>query len=187
MKSSKGAEFERKISKQLSLWWSNGERDDIFWRSQQSGGRATIRRKKELTTANQEGDLTAMHPMGQPLIDLISIELKCGYPEFTIEGILNRTRLTKPILRLFIEQCEKEISKGRPYWWLIVRQHLRAEIILFDTPFRQWLRRENFSSWTELDRLSLKFEKWNLSCCRLEEFLNSLKTDRFREKLEEEK
>ena len=42
----KGGEYERTVCKKLSLWVSNGTRDDIFWRSAMSGGRATLQRKK---------------------------------------------------------------------------------------------------------------------------------------------
>ncbi|MBM3120244.1 MAG: hypothetical protein FJ006_12010, partial [Chloroflexi bacterium] len=60
--SSKGASFERDISRQLSLWWTHGERDDVFWRSSMSGGRATVRAKKGQKTAYQNGDITATDP-----------------------------------------------------------------------------------------------------------------------------
>ena len=44
-KSQKGGAWEREFSKYLSLWITEGERDDVFWRSSQSGGRATQRAK----------------------------------------------------------------------------------------------------------------------------------------------
>lgn len=53
----KGQDLERSISRQLSLWWSNGEADDWFWRASQSGGRATQRAKKGMRTLNSAGDL----------------------------------------------------------------------------------------------------------------------------------
>lgn len=58
----KGNEFERQISKKISLWLSNNQRDDLFWRTQLSGGRYTIRKKKDIQTKNQEGDITATDP-----------------------------------------------------------------------------------------------------------------------------
>ena len=48
----KGSSNERKLSRQLSLWFTNGESDDIFWRSTNSGGTATIRGKKEKNNQN---------------------------------------------------------------------------------------------------------------------------------------
>ena len=69
-KASKGSAFEREISKSLSLWYTEGERDDIFWRSSQSGGRATTRAKKGKKTAASYGDITALDNRGEPFTDL---------------------------------------------------------------------------------------------------------------------
>ena len=78
-KSSKGSEFERQIAKQLSLWWSNGKRDDIFWRTSQSGGRSTQRMKSKTATANSAGDIGYIDACGKILTDNILIECKAGY------------------------------------------------------------------------------------------------------------
>lgn len=75
----KGSEFEREISKRLSLWWSDGKRDDIFWRTSGSGARATTRRKKSQKTAYEYGDITFTDPDGKPFIDYFLVELKRGY------------------------------------------------------------------------------------------------------------
>ena len=78
-KSQKGSNWEREFSKRLSLWWTNNEKDDVFWRVMASGGRATVRMKSGKTTANQSGDIMATDPVGLPLIALCSLELKAGY------------------------------------------------------------------------------------------------------------
>ena len=75
----KGEDFERQISKQLSLWWTGGERDDVFWRTSQSGGRATQRAKSDLKTAYSYGDITFIDPIGKPFCDLLVLEAKRGY------------------------------------------------------------------------------------------------------------
>jgi hypothetical protein len=75
----KGGEYEREISKQLSLWVSKGKRDDLIWRTSASGGRATTRSKKKLETAYAYGDLTFTDPKAKPLFDLAVIEAKRGY------------------------------------------------------------------------------------------------------------
>jgi hypothetical protein len=56
----KGSKFERAICKRLSLWLSQGERDDLFWRSAMSGGRATLQIRRDLVNKAQSGDLTAI-------------------------------------------------------------------------------------------------------------------------------
>jgi hypothetical protein len=75
----KGGNYERELSRKFSLWWTNGARDDIFWRTSQSGGRATTRAKKGMTTDGQHGDLAATDPIGFPFIQVLTAEFKCGY------------------------------------------------------------------------------------------------------------
>ena len=78
-KSGKGSGFERELSKQMSLWWSGGERDDLVWRTSQSGGRATQRAKQAIRTKYGYGDLTFTDPSIKPLFDLLVISAKRGY------------------------------------------------------------------------------------------------------------
>lgn len=86
----KGDQFERDISRDLSEWWTDGDRDDIYWRTSQSGGRATTRRKKGKSTKNQCGDVAATDPIGLPLVQLMTIELKRGYPKSNIGDVFDR-------------------------------------------------------------------------------------------------
>lgn len=185
MRAGKGSAFERKISKQLSLWWTKGERDDVFWRSQQSGGRATIRKRAGKTTSNQEGDITAMDVCGEILVRSICIELKRGYPGFSIEDIIMR-KAQKPILFSFIQQCERELTGTRRYWWLIVKQDRKEEIILFPAAFRQWLRLHGFIVRRE-NHLILSNLEFEITILRLTDFLNFLDPDKLREALQNEK
>jgi hypothetical protein len=100
-KSSKGSSFEREVCKLLSLWWTqdlNPPRDDVFWRTSQSGGRATERMKKNVATAYSSGDVTFIDPIGQPFIDALMIELKRGYTsEIAILDFLDKSK-GQPIL-----------------------------------------------------------------------------------------
>jgi hypothetical protein len=72
----KGSGFEREICKKLSLWVSEGNSDDLFWRSAMSGGRATVRTKKGQKTASGQGDITAVTTEGNKLTDHFVIECK---------------------------------------------------------------------------------------------------------------
>lgn len=72
----KGGEFERLICKRLSLWISEGKRDDLLWRSAMSGGRATVMKKKGKQVETQQGDISAIHPDGHKLTDRFIIECK---------------------------------------------------------------------------------------------------------------
>jgi hypothetical protein len=74
---SKGASFERDVCKALSLWLSQGEKDDLLWRTAMSGGRATINnRKKAGSNTNQLGDICAISTAGNWLTRNFFIECK---------------------------------------------------------------------------------------------------------------
>jgi len=59
------------------MWVSDHTRDDLYWRSAMSGGRDTVRRRfQKKGTQTQGGDISAIDPMGDPLIKAFSIECK---------------------------------------------------------------------------------------------------------------
>jgi len=60
----KGAAFERLVCRSLSMWLSRGTRDDLFWRSAMSGGRATVGKKKGLIRESQLGDVSSLLSRG---------------------------------------------------------------------------------------------------------------------------
>jgi hypothetical protein len=72
----KGSNFERRVCKELSLWVTNGNREDVFWRSAMSGGRATIAKRRGVNLRRQAGDITATAPEGHVLTDRFFIEVK---------------------------------------------------------------------------------------------------------------
>jgi len=75
----KGGNFENAVCKLLSLNYSDNKRDDLFARTDGSGGKATRRRKKGKETANATGDIGIADVDGKPLIDAWCIECKTGY------------------------------------------------------------------------------------------------------------
>src|SRR4051812_44502266 len=99
----KGQEFERTICKQLSSWWVPN-REDIFWRTSNSGGRATVRGKTGKTTKGQYGDICATDPVGQPLIDTIMFELKRGYSQFSIMDVIDKPKGKRPTYGEWIDK-----------------------------------------------------------------------------------
>jgi len=72
----KGAAFERAVCEDLSLWVSHGKRDDLFWRSAMSGGRATVKHKTGKANVTQGGDICAVDPAGHALVGPFAIECK---------------------------------------------------------------------------------------------------------------
>jgi len=134
----KGSSFEREIAKLLSLWWSEGMRDDVFYRSHASGGRFTMRRKSGKDTALQGGDITASDPIGEPLVREWSIEIKTGYGKKTDSGISRwdvldflDSRQKTPVLEKMWDQCRRdaELTDRQPI--LIFRRNGRTPCIMF--------------------------------------------------------
>lgn len=131
--SKKGSQFERDIAKKLSLWWTDGIRDDVFWRTSQSGGRATTRAKKGKSTANSEGDLCAIDPIGQPLMDRFVIELKKGYNRDSLMDLVDSpTDKLVGVYPKWIKKVKEQAEKHRKQWLLIVKKDRRREIAIFD-------------------------------------------------------
>jgi hypothetical protein len=69
----KGGSFEREESRFISLWWTDRERDDVFWRNR------TRITSKAVNAERQLGDLTATHTIGLPLVEVFNVEFKRGY------------------------------------------------------------------------------------------------------------
>lgn len=126
----KGGEFERKIAKRLSLWWSEGDRDDLFWRTSQSGGRATQRSKKHQKTQGHYGDICATGSSGRTLTRLCTIELKTGYGTASIADFLDPLPHHHPPYAKFIEQAMTESEQAKtPFWMLIARRHSKDIVV----------------------------------------------------------
>lgn len=140
----KGGDFEREVARELSLWFTQKERDDIFYRSHGSGGRFSARYKTGKDTALQGGDITCSDPIGEPLIKAWNIECKTGYSRKrkkvdTSKKITRRkTEITNwclldmidshiaiPNFKGFWEQCCDDAFKTR-----------RNPVLVFRRPFK---------------------------------------------------
>ena len=149
---SKGGNFEREVAVLLSRWWTDGERDDVFYRSQSSGGRFTSRKKIGKDTALQGGDITASDPIGEPLVKKWSLEIKTGYgknkkikdKEGEVVGkemirwdVLDflDSRQKEPELQKMWEQCRRDADLTDRNPILIFRRNGRAPCIMFNVSY----------------------------------------------------
>lgn len=115
----KGSGFERLICHELSLWISRGEHDDLFWRSSLSGGRATVMFKKGGQNRTQCGDITAIHPDGNPLTDQYLISCKF-YHTLNFQGAITGS---KNGLSAFWTECVEEAKRYGKIPMLIAKQN----------------------------------------------------------------
>src|SRR6478736_7465054 len=128
-KSGKGSDFERYIAVLLSKWWTNDERDNVFWRSQNSGGRATTRGKRGLKTKGQSGDLAVTHPDGQKFLDYFVVELKRGYKGVSPFDLFDRSKKKKVniIFEQFVIQAKESWKAEETKSWLLIHKRDQKE------------------------------------------------------------
>lgn len=132
MASKKGASWERLVATKLSQWWTDGDRDDVFWRTQGSGARATSRAKLNKETLGQSSDIAATCSLGEPLMELLTIECKRGYSKDTIIDLLDASPSMKEQeystwLRKIILDSERNKSF---YWMLVTKRDKRVPLII---------------------------------------------------------
>lgn len=136
MKANKGGRYEREVCRALSMWWTDGARDDVFWRTSASGARATARGKRGRDTAGQHGDVAATDPSGAPLIDAFTIEIKRGYHSVTLHDLLDRPEGAKlQGWEGFVSQAMEGHERAGSYAWLLITRRDRRKALIW-TPFQ---------------------------------------------------
>lgn len=132
-KSGKGSQYERDVCRTLSLWWSKGKDDDLFWRSSMSGGRATVRSKKGKRTAGHYGDIVATDGRGRKFLKMFTVELKRGYKDANIHTTLDKTSNKLSEFEKFVQQAiaAKRLA-GTPFFLLIHKRDRKREMVYTD-------------------------------------------------------
>lgn len=177
-RSSKGSGFERDISRRLSLWWTGGDRDDIFWRIKGSGARATTRSKKGKKTYGQHGDIGAYDPCGSPLVKLFSIELKRGYAKWCVTDVLDSYASPKLILvNKFVKQAQRQSKEAVvPYFLLIMQRDRHLPLAFTDCPLPILIRLFNLKA---CNKVRVKTQNYTLTGLRLDDLLAAHPSDPF--------
>lgn len=132
----KGGRFERDICRRLSVWWTGDPHTDVlFWRTSQSGGRATTRAKShKRTTRAHCGDIMALDDRGATLTRFITWELKKGYngdAAANIQSLLDFPRTKK--LHTFadwIRQAMDAAQNADTPFWAVVHKRDGREITM---------------------------------------------------------
>ncbi len=189
----KGSKFEREICKQLSLWWTDGEREDVFWRTASSGGRAVQRSKKGKGTAGGSGDICAIDPIGKPLTDVFTMELKTGYGPTSILDLVDSPashhRKHPPLWEQWISQAvAAQKSSKKIAWMLITRRHGR--MLMVTVPLFVYTSLTNEGARLDLAKPLLKLRPVVMSgvkrvrrtivCTTWEQFFDAVKPEHIR-------
>ena len=126
----KGSSFERLISKKISLWYSNGEKDDLFYRTSNSGGRFTVRINKGKETSGQHGDVCSYSSESELFSKNILIECK-HYKDADLWSLFTESKGDN-IFNWWKEAVKESVdSKTEPM--LVVRQNNRPILLLTST------------------------------------------------------
>lgn len=128
--SRKGSAFERAISKELSLWWTNGKSDGCFWRTHSSGALGT--RSKKLT---EYGDLMSINDDGQPFTKRFHLELRHGKC-IRVQDLVYRPKASSSNMTGFIEEGLKGAkASGRAPLWIFREQGKPTMVMLVISDF----------------------------------------------------
>ena len=153
----KGSSFERTMCKEFSLWWTNKERDDVFWRTSQSGGRATQRAKSGKRTSDSYGDMMAVDEDGKPLTKFILTEFKKGYSKDLGLLIIIDGKQQIPILKGWWDKNEKiRKESGRQYGVLIFQRDYKKPCIVMDSDLFGLLE-SYIGEWCMTDLVEISF------------------------------
>lgn len=185
-KSSKGGKYERELCKQLSLWWTNNERDDVFWRTSGSGARATTRAKSNKHTFGSHGDIAYIDPIGKPLLDVITIEAKRGYSIKSIIDLLDHSEsAAEQQYETWINKAIRDSTRaGSPYWVIITRRDQRVGLVFMPWSLANALGLT--SHFTQLDMtFTLRDQQLHQMCrvfgLHLDDFLKSVTPDKIKQ------
>lgn len=196
-KSSKGSAFEREICKRLSLWWTDGEREDVFWRSAGSGAMAKTRSKMGKGAYGQHGDIQAVDPIGEPLTSKCSIELKRGYSKASVADVLDHPpTAAQSIWESFVSQAVTDASLAAlPYWILITKRDKRVPLIFIPASLYRKLK-STHPDYREKGKINVFSYMWlpvrtdikskhrvqiSVVCFKLEEFLDTFNQTHFQQ------
>lgn len=153
----KGNKFERKMCKRFSLWWTSNKRDDIFWRTSQSGGRATERQKKNLKTAGGYGDMMANHETAKPFENTFLVEFKKGYDRDVGALILVDSKQKEPTLLKWWKKNEKiKTESSRKFGLVIFERNRRHPCIVMTTNLFGQLEQYN-GKWKQANSIEINF------------------------------
>jgi len=137
----KGPSFERWFCDRLSEWWTGDPDASVFWRTANSGGRATVRGRKGKRTGNHHGDVCAIDPSGDDFLKVFCVELKRGYGRLSVQDFLDvpdkkqvTPRGKKPPASYWhwVEKAETcREAAGALTWMLAVKRDKREPLVMF--------------------------------------------------------
>lgn len=124
----KGAQFERDVCVELSKWVTFGQREDVFWRSAMSGGRATVAAKAGKKHSAQVGDISCIHHSGSKFGDAFAVECKF-YSDLNYTGLLTGKG---KLLDFWKEICLQALTHDK-FPFLVARQNRMKSMVCLNS------------------------------------------------------
>jgi len=116
----KGGEYERQIAGKISLWLSNGERNDLLCRTVSSGAQWTTGKR------GHPADLRAQDtPLAFEFCSKYAIECK----HWRDIGILLLMRRKGELFTALQKVRDEAFQTSKPGWWLVVRQNHQPDML----------------------------------------------------------
>jgi hypothetical protein len=174
MTSDKGSSFEREISRYLSKWWTNNERDDVFWRNRVKVTSKTPNAERQL------GDITAFHTIGLPFVEMFNVELKIGYSHKSggkkiawdlLDTIDSKIADDNLLLVQFWKQCkfDAELSGRIPI--LIFRRDRHQPVACID--YNSFSKIRNYIGDLDAKNISFNYRnEYSIRLYNMEDFFN---------------
>jgi len=155
----KGSNYERDISKKLSLWLSDGKEDDIFWRSQGSGSRHTIRYKKNLKLEGQSGDIASTRSgISEDFLKVFSIEIKF-YKDINLWGLITGNNCG---ILDFWKQANEQAKKVGRIPILISKENYKPTLFISTKEFYNIIKNFKLKPELEVNLSNQKIFIWKL-------------------------
>jgi len=123
-----GNNYEREIAKKLSLWITENDRDDVLWRENSSGARATTR-KKQGKDSIQDGDFVATVLEYEWFTKTFYVDSKC-YKEFNPIIINEKNIKSNSIFNQWVKVCNDCPDNKVPVMICKIRDRKTPEFIM---------------------------------------------------------
>lgn len=122
----KGGQFERDMARRLSLWLTDGKKDDCLWRSAGSGSMSTNSIKRGTGAKQyQASDLSPNSPEAYLLLDRFTIECKY-YANLQLEALLFNPKCQ---ILTFWKQARRDADSVGKLPFLIAKQNRRPIMV----------------------------------------------------------
>ena len=124
----KGSSFEREICKRLSLWWTRGKSDQVFWRN---SGFLT---RGGTCVEHQYGDVHSISDEGKWFVSNVNVELKF-YKDLRVLDVIDKPDKRHVTLLDHWCQCmaDAEASKREPL--LIAKRNFAEPFVVCRSDF----------------------------------------------------